>query len=114
MWRFKIVSIGTDGTRMMTGRISGVQKRLEEATNYLIVRIWCGLQKIDQIAQQECEALCNDTFILILTIFITYLWFQKNLQTKMKTTCPNFVSTQWLSMKRITSWLNTNCVRVTE
>ena len=36
-WRSRIVSIGTDGERTMTGRLSGVQTRFEQAATFL----WC-------------------------------------------------------------------------
>ena len=48
-WKSKVVSIGTDGKRTMTGRISSVQMRFEEAVEFPIVRVWCGLHKIDLV-----------------------------------------------------------------
>ena len=76
--------------------------------------IWCGLHQVDLIAQQEYEALSNNTFVLMLTSLIAYLHCQQKLQMEMKTTCPKFVRTQRLSMKHITPWfIPRNCwVRV--
>ena len=113
-WLSKLVSIGTGRERTMTGCISGVQTQFEDAAKHPVVRIWCILHQVELIAQQEYEALCNDTFRSTLTSIISYLFRQKNLQTEIKTMCPDFVSTRWLSMKIVTSWLKTNCVRVTE
>lgn len=112
-WRDKLVSIGTDGERTMTGRISGVQTRFEEAATFSVVRIWCGLHQLDLAAQKEYMLLGDDAFVTTLTALISYLRRQQNLQAEMKTTCPKFVSTRWLSMKRVTAWLAQHRVRVT-
>ena len=114
MWHSKRVPISTDGERTMTGCISGVQKRFEEAAEHPIVRIWCGLHQVYLVAQQEHEALCYYKFILTLISLIAYLLHQKSILIEMKTTCPKFVRTRWLSMKCVTPWLKTNRVRVTE
>ena len=42
-WQLKVVLIRTDGDHTMTGGISGVQTNFEEAVDFLIVRVWCGL-----------------------------------------------------------------------
>jgi hypothetical protein len=114
MWRSKLIAISTDGERTMTGHRSGVQTRFEEAAEHPIVRVWCGLHQVDLVAQREYVALSDDTFVSTLTGLIAYLRRQQNLQMEMKTTCPKFVSTRWLSMKRVTSWLKTHRVRVIE
>lgn len=111
-WRTKIVSIGTDGERTMTGRISGVQTRFEQAAKFEVRRIWCGLHQLDLAVQKEYNALHDDSFVNTFTGLIAYLRRQQNLQTEMKTTCPKFVSTRWLSMKRVTMWLANHRVRV--
>ena len=76
--------------------------------------IWCGLHQVDLVAQQEYEALSNDTFVLMLTGLIAYLHCQQNLQTEMKMMCPKFMSTQWLLMKHVISWLKMHHVQVTQ
>lgn len=53
-------------------------------------------------------------FLSELTGLIAFLLRQQNLQTEMRATCPNFASTRCLSIKRITTWLKTHHVRVTE
>ena len=113
-WRSRIVSIGTDGERTMTGRLSGLQTRFEQAATFPLVRVWCGLHQLDLVAQKEYSSLADDTFVTTLTGLIAYLRRQQNLTTEMKTTCPKFVSTRWLSMKRVTEWLVRHRVRVSE
>ena len=53
MWRSKLVAVSTDGERTMTGRVSGVQTRFEEAAEYPIMRVWCGLHQVDLVVQRE-------------------------------------------------------------
>ena len=66
------------------------------------MRIWCGVHQCDLVAQTEYQSLADYTFVTTLTGMIAYLRRQQNLQSEMKTTCPKFVSTRWLSMKRVT------------
>lgn len=49
---------------MLKRRTSIVQMRFDEAAKHPIARIWCG---VNQVAQREFEALCNNTFVSILT-----------------------------------------------
>lgn len=113
-WRRKMVSIGTDGEHTMTGRLSGVQTLFERAAEYPITRIWCGVHQCDLVAQTEYQSLADDTFVTTLTGLIAYLRRQQNLQSEMKTMCPKFVSTRWLSMKRVTQWLVTHRAKIVE
>lgn len=87
----------------MTGCVSGVQTHFEQAAEFPIMRLWCGLHQVGLVAQHEYCALSDDTFVPTLTGLIVYLCRQQNLQTEMKTTCPKFVNTRWLSMKRVTA-----------
>ncbi|KAI9911291.1 hypothetical protein PsorP6_009055 [Peronosclerospora sorghi] len=109
-----IVSIGTDGERTMTGRLSGVQTRFEQAETFPLVRVWFGLHQVDLVAQKEYIFLADDTFVKTLTGLIAYLRRKQNLTAEMKTTCPKFVSSRWFSMKRVTEWLIKHRVRVSE
>jgi hypothetical protein len=111
-WRVKLTSIGTDGERTMTGRISGVQTCFEQATEFPIVRACCGLHQLDHSAQAEYQKLCDDTFVTALTGLISWLRRQQRLQMEMQTTCPKFITTRWLSMKRITALLANHRVRI--
>ena len=63
-WKSKVVLIGTDKYHTMNGRISGVQTRVEEAVEFLIVRVWCGLHQIDLVTQKAYLDLFEDTFVL--------------------------------------------------
>ena len=69
----KVASIGTDGELTMTGRISCVQTRFEEAVEFTIVRVWCGLHQIDLVAQKAYLALFDDTFVSTLTGLVAFL-----------------------------------------
>ena len=114
MWRSRLVTVSTDRECTMMGRVFGVQTLFEAAADHKILRVWCGLHQFNLVAQREYVALSDDMFVSTLTGLIAYLRRQQNLQTEMKTTCPKFVSTQWLSMKRVTAWLKKHRVRVVE
>lgn len=113
-WRSKLLSVGSDGEPTVDHRISDVQTRFEQAVKHPIVRVGCGLHQLDLLVQREYESLCDDTFMSTLTSLIAYLLRQNRLQMEMATTCPKLVSTRWLSMKRVTSWLRKHRVRVVE
>ena len=57
----------------MTIRISGVQTRFEEAVEFLIVHIWCGLHQIDLVAQKAYLAMFDNMFVLTLTSLLSLL-----------------------------------------
>ncbi|KAI9916564.1 hypothetical protein PsorP6_016848 [Peronosclerospora sorghi] len=57
---------------------------------------------VDLVAQEEYRSLADDTFVTTLTGLIAYLRRKQNLTAEMKTTCLKFVSSRWLSMKRVT------------
>ena len=74
----------------------------------------CIRDRCDLVAQTEYQSLADDTFVTTLTGLIAYLRRQQNLQSEMKTTCPKFVNTRWLSMKCNTQWLVTHRVKIVE
>ena len=111
-WQLEVVLIGTDGKCTMTGRISILKTRFEEAVEFPIVRVWCGLHQIDLVAQKTYLALFDNTFVSNLTGLIAFLWRQSCLHMEMKTTCRKFVSTQWLSMTQVTVWMKKHRMRV--
>jgi hypothetical protein len=112
MWRSKVLSVGTDGEPTMTGHVTGVQTRFEDATDHPIVRVWCGLHQLDLVVQREYASLHDEEFTSILVNLISHLRRQQLLQNEMGSTCPKFVDTRWLSMKRVSAWLKKNRVRV--
>ena len=111
-WQLKVVSIGNDGDRTMTGRISGVQTNFEEVMDFLIMRFWCGLHQIDPVMQKAYLALFDSMFVPTLTGLIDFLRRLSCIQMEMKTTFPKFVSTQWLSMTQVTVWMKKHRMRV--
>eukprot|EP00171_Calliarthron_tuberculosum_P010277 IDg10277t1 len=104
-WRVKLISIGTDGERTMTGCLSDVQTRFHVAADLPIVRVWCDLHQFDLIAVEKYRALCDDTLVTFLTGLVAWLRRPRNLQMSVKMTCPKFMNTRWLSMKRLSKWL---------
>ncbi|KAG6946470.1 hypothetical protein JG688_00016025, partial [Phytophthora aleatoria] len=89
-WGSKLLSVGTDGEPTMTGHISGLQTRLEEAVRYPIIRVWCGLHQLDLVAHEEYRRLSDDRFVSDLT----KLRRQDKMKTQMDTACPRFESTR--------------------
>lgn len=94
----------------MTGRLSGVQTLLEKDTEPFrspntFIRVWCGLHQLDLVAQEEYNRLCDDRFVSGLTTLLSWLRRQYSMIIQMKTICPKFVSTRWLSMYKVTPWL---------
>ena len=99
------MQIEKNGKKNTTSCISGVQTWFKQVEKFDIHCIWCGIHQLDLVSQKVYRYLSDDTFINTLTGMSTYLLCQQNLQMEIKTTCPKFVSTPWLSMKRITQWL---------
>jgi hypothetical protein len=113
-WRARLIAVSTDGERTMTGRISGVATLFQQEATHWITRIWCALHQFDLVAQKEYQLLHEDKFFGILIALVSYLRRQFNLISEMKATCPKFMSTRWLSMKKLTSFLEKYRVRICE
>jgi hypothetical protein len=114
-WKHKLISVATDGEPTMTGHLSGLQTRIEAAvlgaSGQKIMRIWCGLHQLDLVVQEEYSRACDETFTGSLVALASHLRAQQLLINEMKTKCPKFVDTRWLSMIRVSSWLKGNRVR---
>lgn len=77
------------------------------------MRVWCGLHQVDLVAQRKYVTLSDDTFVSTFSGLIACFRRQQNLRTEMKATCLEPARTRWLSTKRVTRWLKTQCVWLT-
>jgi hypothetical protein len=97
---------------MLTGCVPGTCTRLERECHTPIFRIWCGAHQLDQVIKKTFNRLCSDKFLTTLTAVTGHLRRQLNLQVEMKSICPTFVSTRWISMGKVLSWLRIKPVRL--
>jgi hypothetical protein len=111
-WRYQLVGIATDGASTMTGCISGTCTRLAREFHSSIYRIWCGAHQLDLVVKKAFSRLCNETFLDTLTSMTGHLRRQQNLIREMKSACPTFVSTRWISMGKVLRWMKDNRLRL--
>ena len=103
-WKDLIVLISTDGERKMTGRVQGVATRFEQVSKPGFFRLWCGLHQLDICLQGFFMALMDKQFYAVLTSLISYLRWQQNLISDMKTKAPKVADTRWESMSKVAAW----------
>jgi hypothetical protein len=104
-WRAKILSVGTDGAASMTGSIQGVVTQLEQQAEHQIYRVWCGLHQLDLVMKGAYEELFDGEFVKIMAALITHLRAQNNLIAAMgQDTCPK-LTTRWVVMGIVCTWL---------
>ncbi len=103
--RHHLIGITTDGASTMTGCIKGTRTCLSNECHSCIFRIWCGAHQLDLVMKQAFNNLCNEKFVDILTIVMGHLCCQQNLIADMKSTCPMYVTTRWMSMGKVLKWL---------
>jgi hypothetical protein len=96
----------------MTGRISGAATLFQLEALHWILRIWCAPHQFELVAQREYQLLHEDHFVNVLTALVFYLRRQFNLISEMKATCPKFLDTRRLSMKKLTTFLEKFRVRI--
>jgi hypothetical protein len=113
-WRHKLIGIASDGASTMTGCICGVVSRLCRECDSDVFRIWCGAHQLDLVMKRVFHNLLDDVFIGMLTGVTGHLRRQQNLITSMKSTCPTFVETCWISMGKLLKWLKDNRIRLLE
>jgi hypothetical protein len=97
-WRYQLIGVATYGASAMTGCIQGMCTRLERECHTPIFQIWCGAHQLDLVIKKAFNRLCSDKFLTTLTAATGHLRRQPNLQVEMKSICPTFVSTRWISM----------------
>ena len=79
LWKDIIISVLIDGKREMTGRISGVATRFQNAANTDFIHIWCGAHQLDIVLQSAYSKLGDEEFYTQFTDLISYLQRQQNL-----------------------------------
>ena len=104
-WRSKLLSVASDGASSMLGRFQGIVTRLDNVCLGGFYRIWCGSHQLDLVIQSVFVRMLSGTFVEQTQRVTGYLRRQINLKQRMKTQCPKFVSTRWLSMERLLTWL---------
>ncbi len=97
--------IATDGASTMTSCIKGTSTRLSNECHSRIFRIRCGAHQLDLVMKRAFNKLCNEKFLDALTSVTGHLQRQQNLIADMKSTCPMFVTTCWMSMGKMLKWL---------
>jgi hypothetical protein len=111
-WRYQLIGIATDGASSMTGSISGTCTRLARECHASIFRIWCGAHQLDLVMKKAFAKLCNERFLNTVTSMTGHLRRQANLITEMKSMCPTFASTRWISKGKVLKWMKDNRLRL--
>ena len=111
-WKSKLIGIASDGTSSMTGHRSGVVTRLHQVSLPGCYRVWCGAHQMDLVVQKIFLKLCDDSFVSTVMAMTGHLRRQKNLISEMKSKCPRFIDTRWLSMQKLLKWLVSNRPRL--
>ena len=89
----------------MTGCHIGVDTQIELVFKKGFFCIWCADHQLDLIVQDRFKSMFNDSFIHVVQGLTDHLRRQKNLIQRIKSTCPRFINSQWLSMKHLLNWL---------
>ena len=111
-WRRQLLGVASDGASAMTGCIRGTVTRLANECESDIFRVWCGAHQLDLVMKKAFSHLCNDEFVSILTGITGYLRRQQNLIAEMKSKCPTFAETRWISMGSLLKWLVMKRIRL--
>lgn len=111
-WRAKLLGVSSDGDRAMTGKNVGVVTRIERVCDNALMRVWCGLHRLDLVMQDVYTKGMDANFYPQLVSLISYLRRQQNLISDMKKVCPKVATTRWLSTHSVLKWLNRNCFPV--
>lgn len=111
-WRHQLIGVSTDGASAMTGCVQGTTTRLSHECHSSIFRIWCGAHQLDLVVKKAFNELLDDKFLTMLTGVTGHLRRQQNLIQEMKSTCPTYVTTRWISMGKVLKWLKDNRIRL--
>jgi hypothetical protein len=104
-WRAKLIGAGSDGASSMTGHIRGAVTRIENAAEYKIYRVWCGLHQLDLVMKYAYSNLKDGEFNKIMHTITKYLRHQQNLIAEMGSKCPKATTTRWTAMGITCKWL---------
>jgi hypothetical protein len=111
-WRHQLIGITTDGASAMTGCVQGTCTRLSNECVGNIFRIWCGAHQLDLVVKKAFNELMNEHFVNTLTGVTGHLRRQQNLIQDMRSTCPTYATTRWISMGKVLKWLKDNRLRL--
>ena len=111
-WKDKLIGISTDGASNMTGQYQGVVTYLCNNTPHLVYCVWCGAHQLDLVVQSATRHLLHGAFVQFVTNMTGNLRRQKNLIIEMKTKCPRFIDTRWMSMAKVLHWFNANQIQL--
>lgn len=88
----------------MTGGITAVHRsvatKFSDATTEPCVKVWCALHQLDLFLQAEYRVRHDEECFALLKALILLLRRKYNLIAVMESTCPKFVDTRLVSMKR--------------
>ena len=91
----------------MTGSVQGLGTRIGNEASTGFYCVWCAAHQLDLVVQDVLNSMYNKQFVNTIQLLTGHLRRQKNLIQEMKSTCPRFISTRWLSMGRLLNWLKT-------
>lgn len=111
-WEKKIIGYTSDGASNMTGSVQGLGTRIGAVAGDGFYRVWCAAHQLDLVIQDVLNSMYKEEFVNTAQLLTGHLRRQKNLIREMKSTCPRFISTRWLSMGRLLNWLKSNRRRV--
>jgi hypothetical protein len=109
-WRHQLVGITVDTASTMTDYILDIFNQLDRECHSSLYQIWYGAHQLDLMMKNACSKLCNNTFLNTLNALSGHLRQQQDLIEEMRSTCPTFVSTKWISMVKVFKWLKENQV----
>ena len=107
-WKDKLIGISTDGASNMTGWYQGVVIYLCNNTPYLVYCVWCYAHQLDLVVQSATRHLLHGAFVQFVTNMTGNLQRQNILNLKVKTKCPRFIDTRWISMAKVLHWFHVN------
>ena len=111
-WRERLIGVSTDGAPSMLGAHQGFASRLEREGRPGFYKVWCAAHQLNLVVQSSVQELYESIFIDELNFVIGYLRRQQKLIEEMKTMCPRYASTRWLSIGKVVEWLIANRARV--
>jgi hypothetical protein len=96
----------------MTGRARGLAKRLGQSKAANLIRIWCGLHKLDLVMRRIFKKALDEGFYSVLKTVIGHLHRQQNLITSMRSTCPLIADVCCISMELSLTCLKRNIIQL--
>ena len=104
-WKQQLIGASSNGGQNMTGAISGVITRLQQASLGDFYRACCLLQQLDIPLQTAYQKLDQGRWWATLVAMISHLRRQQTLVAEMGSVCPKTSTTRWHAMFSATSWI---------